>query len=435
MILPHHIPKLLGVGILVLAWSRLFAADLPTRSIQDDSALRRSIKDDWLTGAPAQAAQNRPFIHTLPGGGSVQVRSSSRGSAFTVILAREWNGAFGGTGQGSWIYTRNFNTGRPERIRVFLRSDPLAYVQFRPLGKDKSQMDVVIHEAYVVRGLALGIPFERLLTIPVEDALTAAGSRFPRRYFDPDPRFYREVRTLITRIREKLPGLAYGDDGAVDEGGSYVFIASLQAQAGSPGLNCSGFAKWVVDGMLRPVTGKRLAIPLLKTPVSSRTSIQENFEERDSLFGLDWTRNLALEAARTLRSPGFAVVENVEVRRESFAALIDRRGGNTAVKSYPGFLVNAGFSVEGLRPLLYTLAVNEPGWLYLGSVSQERGPRPVQRQYYHEAVFLPYFDETGAFRTAVFESAAETSLTGFIARHPGAMINLVRIPVEGAFDP
>lgn len=419
-----------------LSGAQSLKADAPTASIQDDSILRQSIKDRWLTASPAQVLKNKPFIYNLPGGVPVQVRSGGRGDEFMVILARERNGTYTGTAQGSWIYTRKVTTGEAERIRVFLRSDPLAYVQFRPLGRDRSLMDVVLHEAYVIRGLALGVPFDRLLVIPLEEALAFAGERFPRRYFDPDPRQYRNIRAFVSRIRAGLPGLAFQDDGALDENGRYVFIENLRPQGEDPGLNCSGFAKWVVDGMLRPVTGQRLAIAPLKAPVTPRTSsLAANFENRDSLFGLDWTRNLALEAARVLRSSSFARVENVEVRRESFASLIDRSRGSAAIKNYPGFLLNAGFSLEGIRPLLYTLAIDEPGCLYLASVNNERPTVPPQRQHYHVAVLVPYFSETGVFQVAVFESAAETGLTGFIGRHPNAMVNLVRIPVEGSFEP
>jgi hypothetical protein len=437
MALPYYTTlKCLCLGILFFCFRQLFAADMPIASIEDDSTLRLSIKDSWLTENPAKVITNKSFTYTLPGDGPVQVRSGRRGNELTVVLARERNGEYTGWAQGSWVYTRNYATGAPERIRIFLRSDPWIYVQFRPQGKDKSFMDVVLYEAYVVRGLSVDIPMNTLLTIPLQEALAALGDRFPRRYFEPDPRMYRDIRTLVTRVRTALRGLNYEDDGALDENGRYVFIETLGPQKDRQGLNCSGFTKWLVDGMLRPVTGKRLAITPLKAPVTKRiSSLAENFENRDSLFGLDWTRNLALEAAKALRSPDFAAVENVEVRKETFAALIDRSRGGAAIKSYPGFLLNAGFSLEGLRPLLYTLAINEPGYLYLASVNNERGPAPPQRQHYHEAALVPYFNEYGVFQALVFESAAETNLDGFIRRHPGALVNLVRIPVEGPFEP
>jgi hypothetical protein len=274
--------------------------------------------------------------------------------------------------------------------------------------------------------------------MPLNEVFDALGDRFPARYFDLDPDMYRDSRELIKKVRAGLPKLEFTDDGAIDENGRYVYIDSLSSQhtaENSGGLNCSGFAKWFVDGLLYPVTGRLLPIaPLKEATVKSGSSLAANYAGiRDPRFGLDWTRNLAMEAAKTLRSPALAVVEEVEVRNGNFAALIDRQGGTASVKSYPGFLPGAGFGIEGLRPLLYTLAVNEPGYVYLASVNNETGPAPRMRQHYHVAVLIPYFNEYGVFQTVVFESADETSLNAFIARYPGHMVNLVRIPVEGRF--
>jgi hypothetical protein len=57
------------------------------------------------------------------------------------------------------------------------------------------------------------------------------------------------------------------------------------------------------------------------------------------------------------------------------------------------------------------------------------------RQYFHIAVLVPYFDNLGNFRTVVFESAEETSFAAFKVRYPGHYVNLVRIPIETAFEP
>jgi hypothetical protein len=297
---------------------------------------------------------------------------------------------------------------------------------------------VVLYEAYVVRGLPLGLPLESILTMPLNEIFDALGDKFPARYFDPDPDMYRDLRGLIQSVRAELPKLEFADDGAIDENGRYVFIETLAPQnmtENSGGLNCSGFTKWFVDGLLYPVTGRLLSIaPLKEATVKSGSSLSENYAGiLDPHFGLDWTRNLALEAAKVFRSPDLAVVEEVEVRNGNFAAVIDRRGGRASARSYPGFLPGAGFGIEGLKPLLYTLAVNEPGYVYLASVNNETGPAPRMRRHYHDAVLIPYFNEYGVFQTAVFESAAETSLNAFIARYPGHMVNLVRIPVEGRF--
>jgi hypothetical protein len=428
----------LAAGILLLGLRvPLSGLDGPTGRIEDDSSLRVSLMETWFTEVPARVLNNRAFIHTLPGGGRIEVRAERGKDEFAIVLARELRGSYPGWAQGSWILTRRTDDGKAVRIRIFLRSDPYTYVQFRPLSADKCQMDVVLYDGYLVRSLPLPVPFERLLVIPVESALSLAQDKFPRRYFDPQVDMYRDLRTFITALRQRLPEVHFRDDGAIDETGQYVFINTLEAQDQEGGLNCSGFAKWVVDGILRPVTGKRLPIPPLKEPFGDRgSSFTESYEQlRDPFFGLDWTRNLAAAAGMTLRSAGFGALEEIEVQKTGIASVILRNGGSSAIRSYPGFLHNAGFSFEGLHPLLYTLAIDEPGRIYLASVNNEIGPSPRMRQHFHIAVLVPYFNESGNFQVAVFESAEETSFNNFKTRYPGHGVNLVRIPVEAVFDP
>jgi hypothetical protein len=378
-----------------------------------------------------------PRTYSLPGGGRIQVRTEAGRDEFAVVLARELGASFPGWAQGSWILTRKIGDGSLLRIRVFLRSDPYTFVQFRPLSGDKCRMDVVLYDAFVVRSQPLPIAFERLLTIPVEEILRIAGDKFPRRYFDPDPDNYRDVREFIAQVRRRLPALRFRDDGAIDERGRYVFIDTREEQEGPGGLNCSGFVKWVIDGILRPVTGDLLPIEPLKAAFGNRgSSFTEPYESlRDPFFGLDWTRNLAARANTVLRSPAFASLPEFEVRDAGFSALILRNGSASSVKTYPGFLPNAGFAFEGIHPLLYTLAVDEPGRIYLVSINKETDPAPRLRLYFHTAVLVPFFTETGAFRVVVFESAEETSFTGFKNRYGGCHVNLVRIPVEASFNP
>jgi hypothetical protein len=124
------------------------------------------------------------------------------------------------------------------------------------------------------------------------------------------------------------------------------------------------------------------------------------------------------------------------VQTAPFIQIITRNNGNAEVRSYPEHVADTGFAAEGIYPILYTLAINEPGNFYLAAISDDRGgPRPRLRRYFHVAALIPYFDEAGIFRVTVFESAEETSLARFRVRYPGDFINLVRIPVETAFDP
>jgi hypothetical protein len=418
------------------------------------------IKDTWLTEVPARVLGKRPMIRTLNSGGRIQVRTEEGRTEFAVVLAREWNGdreslalvqrqtgaAWPGWTQGSWSLSRLKSTGEALRIRIFLRSDPNAYIQFRPFTADKCFMDVILWEAYLVDSLPFPVPFERLYTLPVEETLALVGNRFPRRYFEPNPDDYEDTRRFIAAVRERLPELSFRDDGAIDENGRYVFIESLGEQDGKGGLNCSGFAKWLVDGILRPVTGERLAVGPLKRRFGDRgSSFTEIWEEtRDPFFGLDWIRNLASCVWTGLRGESYGTLEEFEVRRRPFSRTIVREHSAGSPRSYPGYLENAGFGIEGLQPLLYTLAVDEPGRIYLAAVNAETGPpatadnlrgRPRMRQYFHVAALVPYFNRYGNFQIAVFESAEETRFNNFRARYPGHYVNLVRIPVERIFNP
>jgi hypothetical protein len=465
-----NLPRLKRLALILwrlLPALSLHGLDLPTARIQDDSSLRVSLADSWFKEAPGRVLAKRAEIHTLSGGSRIRVSSQDEGEEFLIILARELDargrapGSFRAWAQGSWILIRS-KDGNPlgSRIRVFLKSDPYTYVQFRPFAggpgagglaiDDKCQMDVVLYDGYIVRSLPLPVPFDRLLTLPVEAVLSIAGDKFPRRYFDPIPGMYKDQRDFISAVRSRLPEISFADDGAMDENGRYVFIETLEAQdpkgSESAGLNCSGFAKWVVDGILRPVSGSRLPVAPLKRPFGDRgSSFTDPWEEsRDPFFGLDWCRNLAARAASVLRSPAFAAgPDEIEVRRWPFAELVKRGRDGVSPQSYPGFLKDAGFGIEGLHALLYTLAVDEPGYIYLAAVNNEisapttSNPKglPRMRQYFHIAVLVPYFNENGVFQVGVFESAAETSFTRFKARYPGHFVNLSRASVEAAFDP
>lgn len=423
------------IALLLLAVPA-FGADLPTRSIRSDASLRSELRDAWFLEVPARVMGRQGVLRSLPGGGRVEVRIEQGRDEFLVVLARERNGTFPGWSQGSWVLYRSKTDGRPIKIRSFLRTDPYTYVQFRPLSADRSQMDVVVYGGYLVRSLVLPYSFEQLYLLPVEEVLETAGRRFPRRYFDIESADYADVRSFVAALRSSLGGLSYRDDGALDEAGRPVFIATLQPQDGVPGLNCSGFAKWVVDGILKPLTGSALAVAPLKLPLAGRgSSFSEPYEAlRDPYFGLDWTRNLGLSAAKAFRS-GTVGLEEVEVRSSPVGAYIRRSGTASQALPYAGYLKDAGFGVEGLQALLYTLAVDHPSSIYLASINAERGSAPRLRQHFHVAVLVPHFSEDGAFVPLVFESAQESSFDAFLRRYPGHHVNLIRIPVEGSFLP
>ncbi|MDR2541888.1 MAG: hypothetical protein LBC80_00335 [Treponema sp.] len=453
--------KFLLILLIFLGNSAVYSLDLPVAQISDDSILRHRLKDTWFLDPPHRVLSDYTRIESLQTGERVQVSAVEGREEIMIILARERmigrvttdtapaaerrpTGQFPGWEQGSWMLTRNKATGAGTLIRIFLRSDQYTYIQFRPFNAERSLMDAVLHGGYITRSLPVAIPFDRLYTTPLNDILKLVEGRFPLRYFEPDPAVYKDTRTLVTNVRRHLDRLRYADDGAIDENGNFVLINSLQSQnQAAAGLNCSGFVKWLIDGILRPVTGQRLPIPPLKEPFGQRgSSFTINWEERrDVFFGLDWNRNLAAEANRALRSASYSVLDEFEVRNDGFSFVMVSENSAFIARSFPGFLSEAGYEIDELRPLLYTLAIDEPYSFYLAAVNNEiatpTSPRgtPRLRQYFHVAAIIPYFDEFGIFRIVVLESAAETSFNAFRNRYPGHHVNLVRIPVSPEFEP
>jgi hypothetical protein len=454
-------PVIFVVFLIFFSIFPVCGLDLPAARITDDSILRIKLKDSWMMDTPRRVLAQRPTIEYLENGERVEVRITEGREEFMLLISRELmggriaegsspasprrgTGLFPGWAQGSWMLTRRKDTGAAVLIRIFLRSDQHTYIQFRPFDSDKCLLDAVLYGGYITRSMPIAVPIERLYTMQLNDILRLVEGKFPLRYFEPDPVYYRNTRMFVAQVRERIRTLRFRDDGAIDENGNYVFIETLQSQnQAAAGLNCSGFAKWLIDGILRPVTGRRLPIAPLKAPFGERgSSFTANWEEsRDVFFGLDWIRNLAAEANGTLRAPSYRALEEFEIRRDIFSSILVNENRTFVIHSYPGFLGEAGYGIEGLNPLLYTLAVDEPFSFYLAAVNTEIGtantPRgtPRLRQYYHIAALVPYFDEEGTFRIVVFESAAETSFNSFRGRHPGRFINLVQIPIVTAFDP
>jgi hypothetical protein len=457
-------PRFLTVFLIFFTALQVFGLDLPVSKIPDDSLLRIKLKDSWLMETTARVLAKKPLVEYLPGGDRVQVRALEGKDEIMVLFSRELSGGkievdknpavprsptgqFPGWAQGSWMITRKKGTGEGTLIRIFLRSDQYTYIQFRPFIGEKCQMDAVVYGGYIVNSMPVGVSFERLYSMQLNDIIKLAGDKFPLRYYEPQPVFYKDHGKLVANVRKNLKPLRFADDGAIDENGEYVFIDNLKSQpSSSAGLNCSGFTKWLIDGILRPVTGERLKINQLKAPFGERgSSFTENWEQRrDPYFGLDWIRNLACEANGVLRSNTYRKLDEFEVRSDNFSLVLERENKTFVDFSYPGFLPEAGYGVEGLYPLLYTLAIDDPFKFYLAAVNNEIGAKITQdnprggprlRQYFHVAALVPYFDEYGVFKIVVFESAAETSFNGFRGRYPGHYVNLVQIPVVSTFEP
>lgn len=407
-------------------------------AISDDASLREELVPTLFRAPIADALRFKTERRELPDGSRVEVRVERGRSELIAALAREGEGGFDLSVPGGWALYRRLSDGEPTRVRIFPSSDPHCYIQLRPDRGGRTLMDAVVYGGYVGRSLALPLSFDRAVVEPFRSLLALAGPAFPRRFFEPRPEDYADLRAFAAAVRSRLGELSYADDGALDERGRPVSIATLSPRVdGALGVNCSGFAKWLVDGIIRPLGSERLSIPPLKTPPVARgNSFSEPYEAlRDPYFGLDWTRNLAAAAGRAFYGARGADPREYEVVSSPIASFRISGGDGSTALAYPSYLKDSGFPFEGLKAILYALAVEDPGRLYLASINRDIGSDPRLRQHYHVAALLPLFDEAGRFSVLVFESAVESGYDAFAARYPGHLAHLVRVPVEGSFAP
>ncbi len=324
---------------------------------------------------------------------------------------------------GTYIVRRRIQDGATDQVKIFLGWDEGTFVRVRPRGRG-SELDLSVSGYELYRSVPIGVSMETILRSPFDVVYESSAQLINWSLFDVATSHpgYARIEHVVDLIRGALPTLPDAEDGAMDEHGNLVYIEGLENQEKLPGFNCSGFAKWVVDGFYGPLTGGYLPIePLKEKHLDYRGNPWTNaFEEtRDPFFGLDWTRNLAREYWTARSSERANDPESFDVRSV---------GATHAVE-------DMGFDVPDLPLVLYRLAQSQPGTFYLGSVAQEFGSDPVLRQHSHVVVFFPWFDDNGVFHVAVMERNVETSLESILSRYPSDLVHLVSLEATDEFAP
>ncbi len=346
----------------------------------------------------------------------VRVSVEQQNDSFYLVFANQLGDAFPIYSRGSYVIKRNMADGSFVQFKVFLQSDPGFFARVFPDG-ERAVMDIYLAGSRVYSGILLPSSFEELLIAPFSQIVSQSRGlvRWDLVYPSVSPEAYEDVRSMVEETRRMLPYLPDAEDGAMDEHGRLVFIEDLVLQEGQPGFNCSGFAKWIADGLYYPRHRRYLPIdPLKEKHLGLRGHQWSNRleGERDPYFGLDWTRNIARSLDAGLPHPEFADVRQVPFSR---------------------YIEDVGYPLEDLSRILYFLAIQEPGNVYLGSVNRPFGSNPVLHQHVHVAVFFPYFDEEGRFHSVVMERNVETGVESLNRRYPGNNVHLVRIQASGAF--
>jgi len=359
---------------------------------------------------------------------AVEFELRKSAESFYLLFKNERQYRYPVWGRGNYIIKRDLRSGAFQQIKIFIQNDEESYIRLFPLGEGRSTLDMSLYGVPLYSGIVLPVSLEDLSVTSFTRImfLTRGTIRWDQILTDASYPEWRTAESLADEIRATLPVLHQAVDGAQNREGDFVRIETGEPQEGAGGVNCSGFVKWVADGLYltTPVSGGELIdIERLKasTDDGSRTGNQWSTarQDRDPWFGLDWTRNLA------------RIVQTAEGRRKE-PGLRD-----LDVRSVPFFEYrdNIGYELGHLKTILYLLAVEHPGDFYLGAVNSPFGKDPVLWQYHHVAVFFPWFTEGGDFRLAVMETGTESSLESLEGRYPGSFIHLVNMKALEAFVP
>ncbi len=415
---------------LALLWGIFFFSvpdDAASFSFPDTSHARRSVLNDlYATFHTPDGEDNDPERQLIssPWGSPVLYRREEQNGNRYDIFIPAGSDDLQIAAPGTYVLRRRIADNAFDQIKIFLQRDEGSFLRLRPEGRTL-RMDVHIANTVMYRNVPVPMSMNRALTAPVESLIRETTGIVDWSLLEvyPDESGYAEIRHMVEEIRRALPGLPNAEDGAMDAEGNLVFIESLVSQERLPGFNCSGFAKWVVDGVYRPETGRYLPIePLKEKHLGLRgTAWSEPLEDaRDPYFGLDWTRNLAVHMAATRRNVDPAIIgrESLDVRDVPTAAYVE----------------DVGYPVDALSSVLYWLALREPGTFYLGSVNRLFGEAPVLRQHTHVVVLFPYFDGEGRFHTAVMERNVETDIQSLERRYGDDFIHLVRVDASARFE-
>jgi hypothetical protein len=339
------------------------------------------------------------------------------------LFLNERNETFPMIGRGNISIKRSLKDGAIVQMTLMIRDNSGCYIRIFPYG-ERSLMDVYLFGIRIYHSIVLpyainSIIFESFSHIISLSNTIIAWDILLYRGYDHESS---DIIAMAETIRTMLPLLHDRDDGAMNERGEYVFIHDVKPQEGEKGFNCSGFVKWIVDGLYYPLTGTYLTIEYCKTKhleLRGNSWTRWYEDERDPYFGLDWSRNCASALYEAKTGSSVKNPEMFDIRSVPFLTYIE----------------DVGYSVAELELLLFLVAQKYPNTLFIGSINREYGNEPSLHQHTHCAVLLPYFSSDGTFHTIIMERNKETDLETFLTNNRGNYIHCVKIMYPGDFSP
>ncbi len=356
-----------------------------------------------------------------------ELRKSSE--SFYLLFKNEQDYKYPVWGRGNYIIKRNLRTGDFEQIKIFLQNDEDSFIRLFPLDENRSVLDLVLYGVQLYEGIVLPVSLEELSVSSFTRVmhLTRGTIHWELLFTSKSYGEWKILSDLAREITADLGKLHEVDDAAQDQYGRSVLIETGMILNDPGAVNCSGFAKWITDGLILAErggsAGSLIPVDRLKRPTESEQEREKNpwssaREDRDPYFGLDWTRNLAVLFKEEKSADPVTDPRELDVRNVPFFT----------------YRENIGYELENLMTVLYLLAIENPGTFYMGSVNSLYGEDPVLWQYHHIALFFPWFSEKGDFQLAVLETGAESSLDNLKIRYPDSFVHLVRVDNADTFS-
>lgn len=434
-------------------------AEFDFYSIPDSAGVRMSIEKSWLKTPLAQLKDKDSEVIKNEYGVNFEVRYEESDDEVSIIVAPESllkidlvkegqsyvqstkKISYPKNSPGSWILYRDKSTGKASRICYFFNQNADVYIQFRSEG-NKTYADMLIYDFYAARSVPLGVNFNRLFTSSFSDVYRFTSKSLPWNYAFFVTGQYHSSMQMVAVIRENLKNIKYYDDLCYDEDGDLFSISKGEKSDIDDDehicLSNAGFVKWVIDGIVEPISGKNIKPVVINQSTVSYNPLGQNGvminDYWNLTFALDWNRNLAAEC--------LSVRTNKEYTYESggvdvtFNPFVFYNQGGT-LKNLNGYIDNSGYSAKCLKSLMYVLAVAEPSWFYLASIREPSEKNKSDLFFTECAAIFPFFDDDGRFNCVVFKDGREMSIDDFIKNYNGAdtFVHLERVKTTEGFFP
>lgn len=428
--------------------------------VPDTTEIRSTIIDSWLKANIDVVRRNESLIMKNPIGEEFQVRLEETDDTFAIIVAPfrmvemtvyTENGIeerempmYPGDAKGGWALVRSSKTGKPLFIRMFFTADSDVYVQFTP-EKNRTLADFVISGLYAARSVPVGINFESLYENSLQSIYNLTKNTLPWQYATSTFSDYRESLKIISVIRKNLDRIVKTEDAAYDENFKPVKISDgkprkiedSEKKENLISLSDAGFAKWIVDGLVEPITGGGIYMkPLTQPTVTFKQQglIGITNEKYSTEFTLDWVRNLASAWFSAQKGKTYHYNETgLDVTLEPFAGVSTDSG----IAQVFGYTKDTGYLIKNIRALLYVLAQRESNYFYIGAIRRE-APVSVKKGvpnfvFDRTAIFFPYFTEDGRFDCIVFENGEEIPFKTFVEQNKKNFVHFSRFMTSEKF--